>query len=187
MGLWVDTFTVPTHFFINLLLRASLAHFPHLYIFWALLANIPAVPAHFTTSFFGLSCPIYFFFTSFTLMCFLLDSSGFLGPITTSLPLLGFVSQHSCCASPFHYFIPQASSAYLLLLISFTPMGFLLNFLGFLGLITTSLPLLSFVGQHFYSHGRFARFFGFPWPNYHIFTSYYFSSLLAFKPPQWVY
>ena len=51
VGLWADTPTVPTHFFINLLLRASLAHFPHLYLFWALLANIPAVPAHFTTSY----------------------------------------------------------------------------------------------------------------------------------------
>ena len=51
MGLWADTPTVPANFFINLLLRASLAHFPYLYLFWTLLANIPAVPAHFTTSY----------------------------------------------------------------------------------------------------------------------------------------
>ena len=33
----------------------------------------------------------------------------------------------------------------------------------------------------------FSKSFGFPWPNYHIFTSYYFSGLLAFKPTQWIY
>ena len=99
MGLWADTPTVPANFFINLLLRASLAHFPYLYLFWTLLANIPAVPAHFTTSYW-------------------------------------------------------ASSAYLLLL------------------------------YLFYFHGLFARFFWLPRPNYHIFTSYYFSGLLAFKLTQ---
>ena len=34
--------------------------------------------------------PIYFFFASFTLMGFLLDPLGFLGPITTSLLLITF-------------------------------------------------------------------------------------------------
>ena len=47
MSLRADAPTVPTHFFINILLKASLAHIPHLYLFWALLANIPTVPAHF--------------------------------------------------------------------------------------------------------------------------------------------
>ena len=70
MGLWADVLVVPAHFFINLLLRVSLAHFLHLYLYWALLANIPAVPAHFTTSFIWFPRPVYFFFTSFTPMAF---------------------------------------------------------------------------------------------------------------------
>lgn len=90
VGLQADTPAVPTHFFIKLLLRASLANFPHPYLFWALLANIPTMPAHFIISFLGLPRPIYFFFTSFTLMGFLLDPLGFLSPITASLPLITF-------------------------------------------------------------------------------------------------
>ena len=90
MGLWTDTLAVSAHFFINLLLKASLTHFSHLYLIWALLANIPAVLAHFTTSFVRLPRLIYFSFTSFTPMGFLLNSLGFLGPITTSLPLITF-------------------------------------------------------------------------------------------------
>ena len=89
MGLQADSLAVPTHFFINLLLRASLAHFSRLYLFWALLANIPAVPAHFTT-FLGLPQSIYFFFTFFTPMRFLLNSFGFLDLIITFLPLITF-------------------------------------------------------------------------------------------------
>ena len=90
VGLQADAPTVPAHFFINLLLRASLAHFSHLYLFWALLANIPVVPAHFTTSFLELPRPVYFLFTSFTPMGFLLNSLGFFGPITISLILITF-------------------------------------------------------------------------------------------------
>ena len=77
---------------------------------------------------------------------------GFLGLLFTSLLLLGFVGQHFCCASPFHHFISWASLAYLLSL------------------------------YHFYSYGLFVRSFGLLRPNYHIFTSYYFLSLLAFRP-----
>ena len=33
VGLEVDVLAVLTHIFINLFLRASLAHFPHLYLF----------------------------------------------------------------------------------------------------------------------------------------------------------
>ena len=55
----------------------------------------------------------------------------------------------------------------------------LLHSSGFLGPFTSSLPLLV--------NGLFARFFGLPQPNYHIFTCYYSSSLLAFKPIHWVY
>ena len=90
VGLWANAPAVLAHFFINLLLRASLAHFSHLCLFWALLANIPTMPTHFTTLFIGLLWPSYFFFTSFTPMGFLLDSLDFLGPIITSLPLMTF-------------------------------------------------------------------------------------------------
>ena len=90
VGLWANALAVPAHFFINLLLSASLAHFSHLCLFWALLANIPTMPTHFTTLFVALLWPIYFFFTSFTPMGFLLDSLGFLGLIITSLPLITF-------------------------------------------------------------------------------------------------
>ena len=90
MGLQANAPTAPTHFFIHLLLRASLAHFSHLYLFWALLANIAAVPTHFTTSFLEFPWLVYFFFTYFTLMGLFLDSLGFLGPITISLSLITF-------------------------------------------------------------------------------------------------
>ena len=86
VGLRADAPAMPTHFFISFLLKASLAYFPHLYLFWAWLAYIPVILAHFTTSFLGLSPPIYLFSTFFTFMGFLLDSLGFLGLITTSLP-----------------------------------------------------------------------------------------------------
>ena len=90
MGLQANAPAAPTHFFIHLLLRASLAHFSHLYLFWALLANIAIVPTHFTASFLKFPWPVYFFFTSFTLMSFLLDSMSFLDPITISLSLITF-------------------------------------------------------------------------------------------------
>ena len=88
VGLRVDAPAVPAHFFINLLLKASLVYFPHPYLFWVLLANIPIMLAYFT--FLGLPQPIYFLFTSFTLMGFLVDPLGFLNPITTSLHFITF-------------------------------------------------------------------------------------------------
>ena len=88
VSLQADAPAMLAHRFINLLLRASLTHFPHLYLFWAWLANISTVPAYFTTSFLRLPLPIYFFSTSFTPISFLLDSLGFLEPIITSLPLV---------------------------------------------------------------------------------------------------
>ena len=76
------------YFLLPLGLRADApampVHFPHLYLFWALLANILVVPAHFIPR------AIYFIFTSFTPMNFLLNLLGFLSPITTSLPLITF-------------------------------------------------------------------------------------------------
>ena len=88
VGLRANAPSVPAHFFINLLLKASLAYFPHLYLFWVLLANIPIMLAYFI--FLGLSQPIYFIFTSFTLMSFLVDPLSFLSPITTSLHFITF-------------------------------------------------------------------------------------------------
>ena len=87
MSLRADAPAVPAHFFINILLKASMAHFPHLYLFWALLANIPVVSAHFIPRAY---LAHYFFFTSFTPMGFLLYPLSFLDPITTSLSLIYF-------------------------------------------------------------------------------------------------
>ena len=100
---------------------------------------------------------------------------GFLGPLFTSLPLLGFVSQHSCCASPFHYFIHWTSSAHLLLIYLFIPMSFLLNLLDFLNPITTSLPLVTFWAYWPPSQPiKFINSFPkLPRPIYFLFTSYY--------------
>ena len=52
------------HPFVNFLLKASQTHFSLLYLSWALLANIPAVPTHFITSFFGLPRSIYYLYYS---------------------------------------------------------------------------------------------------------------------------
>ena len=78
------------------------------------------------------------------------SAEGFSVPLFTSFHLLGFVGQHSYCTSPFHYIILRASSIHL-------------------------LPL-----YFYYSYEIFAKSFGLPWPNYHIFTSHYHLSLLAF-------
>ena len=79
---------LPSHFLVNFLLKASHAYFSLLYLSWDLLANILAVPTHFITLFFGLPRPIYYLFTYFTLMGFLLNLLGFLSPITTYLLLI---------------------------------------------------------------------------------------------------
>ena len=147
MGLWVDALAVPAYFFINLLLRVSLAHFPYLYLFWALLANIPAVPTHLIISFLGLPGPIYFFCTFFTPMGFLLDPLGFLGPITTSLPLIYFqaywpLSQPNKFTNSF----PGLPRPIYFLFTSYYSHGLTTSFLGLLGSFTPSLPLFILVG-----------------------------------------
>ena len=90
-------------------------------------------------------------------------------PISTSLPLLGFISQHSCCASPFHssghllhlylfyshelfaksFGLPQPNyhiltSYYFFRLIGLeaNPIDLLIHFLGFPGPFTSFLPLI---------------------------------------------
>ena len=93
VGLRTNAPVVLAYFFINLLLRTPKAHFSHLFLFWALLASIPVVLAH--------------------------------------------------------YFIPQA-------------------------FLTRLLPFYLF-----YSYELFARIFGLPRPNYHIFTSYYLFGLIG--------
>ena len=144
VGLRADAPIVLAHFFINLLLRASLAHFPHLYLFWALLANIFVVLVYFTTSFLGLSRAIYFFFTSFTPMDFLLVSLGFLSPITTSLHFVTI-------------------SAYWLLS---QPIDFTNSF--------PELPrAIYFLFTSYYSHGLTTSFFGLSRPIYLFFTFFY--------------
>ena len=80
------------------------------------------------------------------------SAQGFSGLPFTSSPLLGFVGQHSYCTNPFHYVILRASPAHLLRL------------------------------YLYYSHGLFAKSFGLPQSNYHIFTSHYYLDLLGFRP-----
>ena len=120
MGLQANAPAAPTHFFIHLLLKASLAYFSHLYLFWALLANIAAMPTHFTASFLEFPWPVYLFFTSFTLMSFLLDSMSFLGLITISLSLITFWAYWPL-SQPIEFtnLFPRASPAHLLLLYLF--------------------------------------------------------------------
>ena len=134
--------------------------FLHLWASWLLILPyhfiMPAIALHFL--YFVLPCGLVGWCSCRASP--LLDQSfaqGFLGLLFTSLLLLGFVGQHSYCANPFHYFIPQAS-------------------------LTRLLPFYLF-----YSHGLLARSFELLRPNYHIFTSYYFLALLAFKSAQWVY
>ena len=142
------------HFFINLLLRASLAHFPHLYLFWALLANIFVVLVYFTTSFLGLPRAIYFFFISFTPMGFLLVSLGFLGLITTSLHFVTIWA---------YWLLSQ-------------PIDFTNSF--------PKLPwAIYFLFTFYYSYGLTTSFFGLSWPIYLFFTFFLILvGLLAINP-----
>ena len=142
MGLQANAPTAPTHFFIHLLLRASLAHFSHLYLFWALLANIAAVPTHFTASFLEFPWPVYFFFPSFTLMSFLLDSMSFLDPITISLSLITFWAYWPL-SQPIEFInlFPELLDPFTSSLSLFIPMGLLFYSLGFFGSFDSSSPL----------------------------------------------
>ena len=149
MGLQADSLAVPTHFFINLLLRASLAHFSRLYLFWALLANIPTVPTHFTTSFLGLSQPVYFLLTSFTFMGFLLDYLDFPCPITISLPFITFWAYWTL-SRPIEFTnsfleLPHPSYFFFTSFFFFFPIGLLLHPLGFSSPFTYSLSLFLFL------------------------------------------
>ena len=87
VGLRADAPAVLAHFFINLLLRASLAHFSHLYLFWALLASIPTVPAYFIPRVFSAHLLLFYLFYSHGLFA---KSFGLPRSNTTSLPLIYF-------------------------------------------------------------------------------------------------
>ena len=82
---------ISTHFFIKPLLRASLAHFPRLYLFWAYwLIFLPCQPIlpFYSLGFFS---PFITSLTLFTPMGLLLNSLGFLGLFTMLLPLITFL------------------------------------------------------------------------------------------------
>ena len=95
MSLRVDVPAISTYFFINPLLRASLAHLPYLYLFWAcwptFLPCQPILPLY-SLGFLG---PFTSSLPLFTPMGLLLNSLDFLNPFTTSLPcitLLGLLA-----------------------------------------------------------------------------------------------
>ena len=138
---------LPSHFLVNFLLKASHAYFSLLYLSWALLANILAIPTHFIMLFFGLPRPIYYPFTSFTLMGFLLNLVGFLSPITTYLLLITtwayWLLGHPLSLLT-HFLGSLGPFSHSLSLI--IPMGLLFHSLGFLCPLTPSLPLFIIVG-----------------------------------------
>lgn len=137
---WAD---VPVHFFVNPLLRASHAHFLHLYLFWALLANNLAMPAHFIISFLWLSRLINFLFISFTPMGFLLNHLGLFGLITTSLPFIAFWAYWPLSQpNEFTNLFPGLFTSFLPVII---PMSVLLHSLEFLSPFTHFFNLFLFL------------------------------------------
>ena len=93
VGLLADVPTMSTHFFVNPLLRAFLAHFPCHYLFWAywptLLSRQPILPPYSL----GFLNPFTTTLPLFTPMDLLLNSLGFIGPFYTftSYYLFGFI------------------------------------------------------------------------------------------------
>ena len=76
----------------------------------------------------------------------LLDSLGFLGPITTSLPLITFRAYWPLShPNEFTNSFPGLPRSIYFLFIFLIPMGLLLHSLGFLGPFTPSLPLFILV------------------------------------------
>ena len=109
---------------------------------------------------------------------------GFLGPFTTSFPLIifyGLVGHHSCYVSPLS--LPLYSLGFLSPFTSslplFTPMGFLLDSLGFLSPFTISLPiyysyrLIDPYSCHVNPTKFTTLFFRLPLPVYFLFPSRY--------------
>ena len=101
----------------------------------------------------GFLVPFTSFFTSFTLMSYLLNCWGFLGPITTSLPLITFraywpLSQPNEFTNSF----PGLSRPIYFLFTSYCSYELTTSFLRlprpicFLGPFTSSLPLITLMG-----------------------------------------
>ena len=149
VGLRADVLAISTHFFINPLLRASLAQFPLLYLFWAywliFLPCQPILPLYSLGFFnpFTTSLPL------FTPMGLLLNSFGFLGLFTTLLRLITFLGLLAIKANPLSLPIHSLgfSDPFTSFLSLIIPLGLLLHSLGFLGPFTTSLPLFYFRGS----------------------------------------
>lgn len=144
VGLWV---AVSAYFPVNFLLKASQTHFSHLFLSWALLANILVVQAHFIILFLGFSLPIYYLFASFTLIGFLLDPLGFFSSMTMSLFLITSwvywpLSRPIELTNSFPRLPWPIHSLSLPLTI---PMNLLLHFLVFLVPLTLSLPFFILV------------------------------------------
>ena len=182
------------YFLLPVCLRADTptmpVHFPYLYLFWVLLANIQLCQHN---SFIGFPRPIHFFFTSFTLMGYLLNCQGFLGPITTSLPLITFraywpLSQPNEFTNSF----PGLSRPIYFLFTSYCSYELTTSFLRlprpicFLGPFTSSLPLITLMGllaNIFAISACWAYFTIFSshfipqasYPIYFLFTPYYSS------------
>ena len=144
MGLWTDASAVPARF-----CRASpRLPRPTFHVFTSFGLCWPAfLLCQPITSFLWLSQSVYFIFTSFTPMGFLLDSLSFLGPITTSLSLITFLGllafKPTYLSLPIHFLgFPNPFTSSLSLIIFML----LLHSLGFLSPFTSSLLL-------FYSYG----------------------------------
>ena len=147
MGLRADVLAMSTHFFVNPLLKASLAHFPRLYLFWAywptFLPRQPILPPFSL----GLLGPFATSLPLFTPMGLLLNSQDFLGPFTTLLPLISFLG--ILAIKPTHWvyqFILWASLAHLVLFNSYYSHMFIVSVLGL------SRPIYSFFTS-FHLHG----------------------------------
>jgi len=128
MGLQADVSAVPVQF-------------SHPYLFWALWANIPAVLAHFIPRASSAHLLLLHLFYSHR---FLLNPLGFLGPTTTSLPLITLRA-----------YWPLSQ-----------PNGFTNSFLG------RPRPIYFFFISYF-SHGFTISLLRLSWPIYFLFTSYY--------------
>ena len=165
VGLRADVLAISTHFFINPLLRASLAQFPLLYLFWAywliFLPCQPILPLYSLGFFnpFTTSLPL------FTPMGLLLNSFSFLSLFTTLLPLITFLGLLAIKANPLSLPIhslgfPDPFTSFLPLII---PLGLLLHSLGFLGpYFFTSFYFRGSVGHQsccFSPLGLFSYFF----------------------------
>ena len=129
--------------------HTMLAHWVYHFIHWASSTHLPLfTPMGSLLDSLGFLGPITI---SLPLMGLLLDSLGFLSPLITSLPFYyyyGLIDPYSCHVSllslPF-YFLgfsgPFTSSLPLII-----PTSLLLHSLGFLGPLTPFLPLVTFIG-----------------------------------------